>query len=116
MGQLDSLLQTNAADFLAVLLVGPQQIILGSYTQAGLDTTTAQTPLDTTQRIFNHPESRAALAEMQESVFYDLDGRRLVCRPIKAHGDIYVLIVLTSGETAYRRGLNKLAKAIEKAL
>ncbi|MCB9436153.1 MAG: hypothetical protein H6673_04060 [Anaerolineales bacterium] len=116
MGQLDALLQVDGSEFLAAVIVGPQQTILGSYAQVGLDTTTAQAPLVTTQRIFSSPESLTALAEMQESVFYDLDGRRLVCRPIIVRGKIYVLIVLTSAESTYRRTLNKLVKAIEKTL
>lgn len=116
MGQLDALLQVDSAEFLAAIVVGPQQTILGRYAQAGLDATTAQAPLLTTQRIFSSPENLAALAEMQESVFYDLDGRRLVCRPIIVRSEIYVLIVLTPAENAYRRTLNKLVKAIEKTL
>jgi hypothetical protein len=116
---LQDLFSSEAAEagLLAALLVGPDDQEVASFVAAGLDKATAATPLQTTQRIFSNPESRAQLAKMQESIFYDLDGRRLICRPLMLptlHTDApHLLIVLTTAEQSYRRGLNKLVRALE---
>jgi hypothetical protein len=102
------------AGFLAVLLVNPQGEAAASYVAPGLTPLTAQTPLETARRIFGNPDSRAELAHFQESVFYDLDGRRLVCRSVQLSADQpYLLIVLAPAEGAYRRGLSNLIKRLQ---
>jgi len=98
--------------FLVATLVSPDNEIVASYALSGLDEDTISAPLVTTKRIFSNPESQAALYQMQESVFYDLDGRRLICRPINLQGTLYLLIVLTKSKTAYRRDLNQFCKKI----
>ena len=100
------------APFLVVTFVSPDNEIIASYHLSGLDEDTIAAPLRTTSRIFGNPESQAALHQMQESVFYDLDGRRLVCRPIVFGDNPYLLIVLTKGKMAYRRDLNQFCKKI----
>lgn len=118
---LEEILTTEAkdAELLAALLVGPSHQVVASYVMVGLDQATADSPLGVTQRIFGNAESRAQLTQLQESVFYDLDGRRLICRPLllPAMDDTapHLLIVLTNAEQTYRRALNKLIRAIENA-
>ncbi|MBL1134034.1 MAG: hypothetical protein HND46_01855 [Chloroflexi bacterium] len=118
---LQDLLTNEAQDagLLAALLVSPKDELVASYVAAGLDKATAETPLLTTQRIFGNAESRAQLAQLQESVFYDLDGRRLICRPLMLptldDTAPHLLVVLTTAEQTYRRALNKLIRAIENA-
>ncbi len=118
---LQDLLTDEAKDagLLAALLVSPGDQVVASYVAVGLDKATAESPLLTTRRIFGNAESRAQLAQLQESVFYDLDGRRLICRPLMLptldDAGPYVLVVLTTAEQTYRRALNKLVRAIENA-
>jgi hypothetical protein len=87
------------------------------YVAPGLDRTTTEAPLLTARRIFGNPESRAQLAHLHESVFYDLDGRRLVCRPLALEtpgkGELHLLIVLIPAGQAYRRALNRLVKTLQ---
>ncbi|MBI5931068.1 MAG: hypothetical protein HY862_17295 [Chloroflexi bacterium] len=118
---LQELLTSEAQDakLLAALLVSPADQVIASYVIGGLDKATAETPLVTTQRIFSHAESRAQLAQLQESVFYDLDGRRLICRTLMLPSldatTPHLLIVMTTAEQTYRRSVNKLIRAIENA-
>lgn len=100
------------AQFLVATFISPDNKIIASYALSGLDESTTVAPLETTNRIFGNSESQAALYEMQESVFYDLDGRRLVCRPIILKNSLYLLIVLTRAKTSYRRDLNQFCKKI----
>ncbi len=102
-------------DFLAAVLVDSENDVVATHMVPGLDQKTANAPIETTRRIFNNPDSRAALKNLHESVFFDLDGRRLVCRPLQLWGTLHLLIVLTPAERAYRRALNKLVRAIQKA-
>ena len=98
--------------FLVATFISPDNEILASYSLSGLDEDTLSTPLETTKRIFSNSESQAAILQMQVSVFYDLDGRRLICRPIILENTPYLLIVLTKSNVAYRRDLNSFCKQI----
>ena len=97
---------------LVAIMVSPDNETVASYALSGLDEDTIAAPLETTKRIFGNPDSQAALQQMQESVFYDLDGRRLICRPILLGNNLYLLIVLTKAKTTYRRDLNVFCKKI----
>ncbi len=114
MPDLDAILTEHGSKFLAVIVAGDNDRVLAAYARRGLDQATLEAPLATVRRVFNNPDSRAALVDLAESVFYDLDGRRLVCRPLQLEGEIVLLIVLTPAEKAYRRDLNTLVREINR--
>jgi hypothetical protein len=115
MTALEAVFKQITPDFLVAVLVDSTHQTIASHFRPGLDKTTTRTPLATARRIFQNPDSRAALATLRESVFYDLDGRRLVCRPLQLGGKLHVLIVLIPAEKPYRRQLNFLVRQIEAA-
>ncbi|NDJ85803.1 MAG: hypothetical protein GYB66_07950 [Chloroflexi bacterium] len=98
--------------FLVIALVDEQNNVVAESARAGLDAESASAPVETARRIFNNPESRRALQNLQESLFYDLDGRRLVCRPVQFRGQPHLLIILAAAERAYRRALNTLVRRL----
>lgn len=116
MKKLEAAFIQSMTGFLAGVLADPDNQVIATYSRPGLDQETAQAPLETTRRIFNNPDSRAALSNLQESVFYDLDGRRLVCRPLRVQGKIYLLIILVPSGNTYRRAVNRLVTELEAVL
>lgn len=115
MSNFDRVLKEFAKAFLAIVLVDPDNRPVARYMMAGLDASTADAPLETARRILQSPERRADLESWQESVFYDLDGRRLVCRPLRLASGVHLLIVLTAADKSYRRQLGQLVNALKKA-
>jgi hypothetical protein len=103
--------------FLAGLLVNSTAEIVAEYVLLGLDPDSQQAIKDVAQRVFSYPEGLQALQQFAESVFYDLDGRRLVCRAVEVEqgttSHLYLLVVLTPADIAYKRALGKLVRHIQ---
>lgn len=99
--------------FLAGLLINSEAAILARYIIDGLDAASEQALFDVAKRIFNYPEGLIALKQFAESIFYDIDGRRLICRVLELDDTLYLLVVLTPAEIAYKRALAKLERHIQ---
>lgn len=112
---IDQVFAGIGSTFLAAVLVNTDNQVIATHVVPGLDKPTANAPVETTRRIIQNPDSRAALENLHESVFFDLDGRRLVCRPLQLNGEMHLLIVLTPAQKAYRRALNNLVRQIVEA-
>lgn len=110
----DVFAEIDSSRFLAALLVDTQGHPVASFAPDGLDADTRHAPAEAAQRIIHDPNGIELLASFQESVFYDLDGRRLVCRVVMIDHQTYILIVLTPSDTAYRRALQSLVRDLEK--
>ncbi|PJF44999.1 MAG: hypothetical protein CUN55_01085 [Phototrophicales bacterium] len=98
--------------FLAALLLDEHGETVARYQIAGLDIRTQQAPLDVATRVLNYPKGLQILEMLQESIFYDMDGRRLICRVIHINEHPYLLIVLTPANSAYRRALSQLIRQL----
>lgn len=98
--------------FLAALLLDANGAVVAQFAIQGLDTRTQQAPYDIATRVLNYPNGMNVLQTLKESVFYDLDGRRLICRVVVIEEARHLLIVLTAADSAYRRALDQLTRQL----
>lgn len=105
--------------FLAALLVnGHHASIVAQYMVRGLDPDSQQALQNIAQRVFDYPTGLHALQRFTESVFYDLDDRRLVCRVVEIEHPpdesvLLLLVVLTPAGVAYKQAVRQLVRHIQ---
>lgn len=104
--------QLDPKRLLAALLLAPDGNVVAQHSIRGLDEATQQAPYNIATRVLNYPTGLAALETLKESVFYDMDGRRLICRLVLTSGNPHLLIILTPANATYRRALDQLIKQI----
>ncbi len=98
--------------FLAALLLDTHGAVVAQHAIKGLDTRTQQAPYHIATRVLNYPNGVSVLQTLKESIFYDMDGRRLICRVITVAQTPHLLVVLTPAESTYRRALDQLARQL----
>jgi hypothetical protein len=102
------------ADFSAVIVTDSKATLLTAAYARTLQPETVRELWEMAARAVANTGGR--LDQLREAIFYDWDGRQVVCRPFRARKVDYLLILLTPPKKSYKQAAGKIARALETLL
>ncbi len=72
--------------------------------------------LDVATRIAERPDDRQQLASVGESVFFDWEGRQIICRWFTVKDDPRLFVILAPHAKPYKRAATQLVGAAKRIL
>lgn len=114
MPTLDHLLETarSKGEFEAIVLTDWQGGIIAAARDDGTSPETLSALLDVATRLISRTEDRAQLAKDGESIFFDMEGRQVICRWFDKPQPRLVIILAPHGKP-YKRAVGALVKEIK---
>ncbi len=102
------------ADFSAVIVTDSRATLLTAAYAKALQPETVRELWEMAARAVANTGGK--LERLREAVFYDWDGRQVVCRPFRVKATDYLLILLTPPKKSYKQAAGKIARSLETLL
>jgi hypothetical protein len=99
------------ADFAAVIVADSRATLVTAAYAKTTQPETVRELWEMAARAVTHTGGK--LERVREAIFYDWDGRQVVCRPFRANQTDYLLILLTPPKKAYKQAAGKIVRALE---
>ncbi len=100
----------------AVLVTDQVGHLIGAAAMEQVTPETLDALLALARRVVSSADQFKALIAAKETLFFDWEGRQVVCRPFEAAKQPYLLVIFAPRQKAYKQAASKLIKAAQKTL
>ncbi len=104
------------AKFEAVLVTDSTANVISAAYAEGVPLETLDALLALASRAAARQTDLQTLIDAKETIFFDWEGRQVICRLFQAGKQPYLMVVLAARGKAYKQTVGKLIKAAQKAL